>query len=126
MQHLASSFLGLGNGGTFAALALAIVLIYRASGVINFATGAQALYAAYTYAFLRDGKLLVLVPGLPTTVDLHHKLATVPALALALVIAAALGALLYLIVFRPLRNAPPLARAVASLGVLVVLQTLMS
>ncbi len=126
VQHLASSFLGLGNGGTFAALALAIVLTYRASGVINFATGAQALYGAYTYAFLRDGKLLVLIPGLPSKVSIHGHLAMVPALALALVISAVLGALLYVVVFRPLRNAPPLARAVASLGVLVVLQTMMS
>ena len=41
-------------------------------------------------------------------------------------ISAALGALLYVLVFRPLRYAPPLAKAVASLGVLVVLQGLMS
>jgi branched-subunit amino acid ABC-type transport system permease component len=67
MDHIAASLLGLGNGGTFAALALAIVLTYRASGVINFATGAQALYAAYTYAFLREGKILLIIPGLPLT-----------------------------------------------------------
>ncbi len=126
MDHLASSLLGLGNGGTFAALALALVLTYRASGVINFATGAQALYAAYTYAFLREGKVLVIIPGLPMTVNLHRNLGMVPALALALLIAAIIGALLYVAVFRPLRNAPPLARAVASLGVLVAMQTMMS
>lgn len=125
MDHVASSFLGLGNGGTFAALALAIVLTYRASGVINFATGAQALYAAYTFSFLRDGKLLLLIPGLPTSVELPGKLGTVAALVLALSIAALMGALLYVGVFRWLRNAPPLARAVASLGILVALQTLM-
>ena len=45
---------------------------------------------------------------------------------LTLVISALLGALLYVVVFRPLRNAPPLAKAVASLGVLVVLQGMMS
>ena len=43
-------------------------------------------------------------------------------MAISLVVAALLGALLYVLVFRPLRDAPPLARAVASLGVLVVLQ----
>ena len=48
----------------------------------------------------------------------------VPAALIALAIAAAFGALLYAIVFRPLRQAPQLARAVASLGVLVVLQGL--
>jgi ABC-type branched-subunit amino acid transport system ATPase component/ABC-type branched-subunit amino acid transport system permease subunit len=119
-------FLGLGNGGTFAALALAIVLTYRSSGVINFATGAQALYGAYTYAYLREGKLFTIIPGLPTRVNLHQNFALVPALLLALVISAGLGALLCGAVFRPLRNAPPLARAVASLGVLLVLQAQMS
>ena len=45
---------------------------------------------------------------------------------LTLIISALLGALLYGLVFRPLRYAPPLAKAVASLGVLVVLQGLMA
>jgi sulfate-transporting ATPase len=126
VRDLASSFLGLGNGGTYAALGLALVLVYRASGVINFATGAQALYAGYTYAFLRQGKLFLIIPGLPTTVDLDHEFGMPDALVLTLVISALLGALLYVLVFRPLRYAPPLAKAVASLGVLVVLQGLMS
>ena len=122
MDHVASLLLGLGNGGVFAALALALVITYRASGVVNFATGAQALYVAYTYAGLRRGELLVPIPGLPKRVDLGSELGFTLALVLSLVIAAALGALLYVLVFRPLRNAPPLAKAVASLGVLVVLQ----
>jgi ABC-type branched-subunit amino acid transport system ATPase component/ABC-type branched-subunit amino acid transport system permease subunit len=122
VDHVASLLLGLGNGGVFAALALALVITYRSSGVVNFGTGAVALYVAYTYAGLRDGELLVIVPGLPESVDLGRELQFAPAAALSLGIAAVLGALLYLLVFRPLRDAPPLARAVASLGVLVVLQ----
>ncbi len=122
MDHIASLLLGIGNGGVYAALALALVITYRASGVVNFATGAVALYVAYTYAGLRKGELLVPVPGLPKTVDLGQELGFVPAVALALVAAALLGALLYVLVFRPLRDAPQLAQAVASLGVLVVLQ----
>ena len=55
--------LGLGNGGVFAALAMALVVTYRSSGVLNFATGAQALYAAYTYSLLRNGQLLHPDPG---------------------------------------------------------------
>ncbi len=78
MRDLASSFLGLGNGGTYAALGLALVLTTASSGVINFATGAQALYAGYTYAFLRQGKLFLIIPGLPTTVDLNHEFGMVP------------------------------------------------
>ena len=122
MDHIASLLLGLGNGGVFAALALALVVTYRASGVVNFATGAMALYVAYTYAGLRQGELLVPFPGLPNSVDVGGEMGFAPAAAIALAIAALLGALLYLLVFRPLRNAPQLAKAVASLGVLVVLQ----
>ena len=126
MDHVASLLLGLGSGGVFAALALALVITYRASGVVNFATGAMALYVAYTYAGLRRGELLVPIPGLPKTVDLGQELAFWPAVALSMVIAAALGALLYVLVFRPLRDAPQLAKAVASLGVLVVIQGLLA
>jgi sulfate-transporting ATPase len=122
VDHVASLLLGLGNGGVFAALALALVITYRSSGVLNFATGAIALYVAYTYAGLRKGQLLVPFPGLPKTSDLGQELGLWPAIALSLAIAALLGALLYLLVFRPLRDAPPLAKAVASLGVLVVVQ----
>ena len=126
MDHVASLLLGLGSGGVFAALALALVITYRASGVVNFATGAMALYVAYTYAGLRRGELLVPIPGLPKTVDLGQELGFWPAVALSMVIAAALGALLYVLVFRPLRDAPQLAKAVASLGVLVVIQGLLA
>ena len=124
MDHVASLLLGLGNGGVFAALAL--VLTYRSSGVINFATGAVTLYGAYTYASLRQGELLLLIPGLPESIGLGGPLGFWPAAALALAINAVLGALLYLSVFRPLREAPPLARAVASLGVMVVIQEMMA
>jgi sulfate-transporting ATPase len=122
VDHVASLLLGLGNGGVYAALALALVITYRASGVVNFATGAIALYVAYTYAGLRRGELLVPVPGLPKTIDVGGEMGFGPAVAISLVVGAALGGVLYLLVFRPLRDAPPLAKAVASLGVLVVLQ----
>jgi sulfate-transporting ATPase len=122
MTHLTSLLFGLGNGAVYAALALALVLTYRSSGVINFATGTIALYTAYIYASAREGKFLVLVPGLPANADLGSPLGFVPAALLALAVAAVLGALLYLVVFRSLRDAPPLARTGASLGVLVVIQ----
>ena len=126
MDHLTSLLQGLGNGGVFAALALALVLTYRSSGVINFATGSIALYAAYSYAAFREGFLLVLLPGLPNTISLGRPLGFVPAALLALLLSAVLGAVLQLLVFRPLREAPQLARAVASLGVLVVIQATMT
>ena len=125
MTHVTSLLLGLGNGGVYAALAIALVLTYRSSGVINFATGAMALYSAYTYSFLRRGTLLIPIPGAPSSVSLGVTLGFVPAVVIALVMSAALGALLYGVVFRPLRHAPPLSRLVASLGVLLVIEGVM-
>ena len=120
-QHLVFLLLGLANGAVFASLALALVVTYRASGVINFATSGIALVSAYTYAYLRRGQLLVLIPGLKPSVKLTLFESFVPALVATLLFAAVLGLILYGLVFRPLRTAPPVARAVASLGVLVVL-----
>ena len=84
MQQLASLLLGIGNGGVYAALGLALVLTYRSSGVINFATGAIALFSAYTYASLRNGQLLILIPGLPQSVSVGGPLSFFPAAGLAL------------------------------------------
>ncbi len=113
--------LGLGNGGVFAALAMALVVTYRSSGVLNFATGAQALYAAYTYSLLRNGQLLIPIPGLGPTVSVGSDLGFWPALAITLGIQAVMGAVVYLLVFRPLRNHRPVAKAVASIGLMGVL-----
>lgn len=126
MQHLVFLLLGLGNGAVFGALALAVVLTYRSSGVVNFATGAIALYTAYTYAFLREGELLILIPGLPNTIDLGGPIGMWPAIAISLVIAAALGLVLYLLVFRPLRTSPLVARAVAALGISLLIAGLVA
>ena len=125
-EHLVFLLLGLGNGAVYAALALALVLTYRSSGVVNFSTGAVALYVAYTYAFLRNGEFLIPIPGLPTSVSVGDSMGLVPAMALSLILAALLGALLYILVFRPLRSAPPVAKAVASVGVMLVVQALMA
>jgi len=113
--------LGLGNGGVFAALAMALVVTYRSSGVLNFATGAQALYAAYTYSLLRNGQLLIPIPGIGPTVSVGSSLGFWPALLITLAIQAVMGAVVYLLVFRPLRNHRPVAKAVASIGLMGLL-----
>ncbi|MCU1345582.1 MAG: putative transporter ATP-binding protein [Acidimicrobiia bacterium] len=113
--------LGLGNGAVYAALAVALVVTYRSSGVINFATGSIGLYAAYFYGYLRHGDLLILIPGLPNTADLGFVPGFWVAFVLTIIVTSLFGLLLYLLVFRPLRTAPPVARVVASLGVQLVL-----
>ena len=125
-DHVRFLLLGLGNGAVFGALALALTLTYRSSGIINFATSSIALITAYVYSYLRAGKLLVLIPGLPDTVSIGGKLSLWPALLAAVVFAALLGLVLHLLIFRPLRNAPPVARAIAALGVSLVITALIA
>ena len=43
---------GLGSGGVYALLALALVLLYRSSGLVNFAQGEMAMFSAYVYLAL--------------------------------------------------------------------------
>ena len=49
------ALLGLGIGALIAGIALAVVLFYRGSGVINLASGGIAMFAGYTYWALRTG-----------------------------------------------------------------------
>ena len=123
-EHVDFLLLGLGNGAVYGALAVAIVIVYRSSGVLNFATGAMALQSAQTYVFLRQGALLVLIPLLPATIGMGGPWGFWPALALTMVLEAAFGLALYFIVFRPLRRRSGLAKVVASLGVMVMVSGL--
>ena len=118
--------LGLGAGAVYAILGLGLVLEYRSSGVINFAQGAIAMFIAYAYIDLRKtGHLMLPVVGIPYRVRIFSDgIAMVPALLIALVYAAALGLLIFLLVFRPLRHSPPLARLVASVGLMIVVQAM--
>jgi len=116
--------LGLGAGGVYALLALGLVLQFRSSGVINFAHGAVAMFVAYVFVRLRQyGELQMPWPLLPHQVQLSDTgLDTGLAFVLALLVAAVIGSLLFLLVFRPLREQPALARVAASVGVLLYLQ----
>ncbi|MYR08661.1 ATP-binding cassette domain-containing protein [Gordonia sp. SID5947] len=125
-QHFAFLALGLGNGAVYAALGLALVMTFKSSGVVNFATGAVALYAAYTFGFLRHGELLNPIPGFPATIDLGGDWGIVPAMIVSVAISALLGVVLYLLVFRQMRTAPALAKAVASIGLMLVIQALIA
>jgi ABC-type branched-subunit amino acid transport system ATPase component/ABC-type branched-subunit amino acid transport system permease subunit len=110
----------------YAALGLALVMTFKSSGVVNFATGTVALYAAYTYALLRTGELLVPIPGLPETIDLGRPVGVASAMAISLAAAGVLGLLCYAVVFRPMRTAPVVAKAVASIGLMIVIQALIA
>ena len=109
----------------YAALGLGLVLVYRGSGVVNFAHGAMAMYSVYTYAELRDaGDFVIPVPGLPSRIHLGSEVPFTTALVLALLSTALLGFLVHLLVFRPLRHATALSKVVASVGIMIVLQSI--
>lgn len=127
-DYLFFVLLGTGAGAIIAALGLGLVITYQGSGVVNFAHGAMATWVAYVYVDLRNGAYPLPIPGLPGRYHfggaLEGDVGLRLALALALATAAALGALSYLLVFRPLRAAPSLAKVVASVGLTIVLLTL--
>src|SRR5215831_12196545 len=94
--------LGLGTGALIAGIALGVVLTYRGSGIINLAVGAVAMVAAYAFWSLNTGVFGFTLP-------------TPAAIVGALLVALAMGVLMELFAFRPLRNASPLAKLAASL-----------
>ncbi len=99
--------LGLGGGAAYALLAQGVVLVYRGSGVVNFAQGAIAMVAAYLCL---------------ETLQRDHDWAMLPAFAVAVLVAAAIGLVFQLAVLRWLANAAPIVRLAATLGLLVILQ----
>ena len=115
--------LGLGAGAVYAMLALGLVLKYRSAGVVDFSHGAVAMFIAYVYLGLReDGNLQFPWIWLPHEISLGSGMSTGVSIAIALVYAALLGVVLYVLVFKPLRRATPLTRVCASVGVMLLLQ----
>ncbi|WP_250556831.1 ABC transporter permease subunit [Pseudonocardia lacus] len=101
------ALLGLGLGALYSLAAFGLIAVYRGSGVLNFAHGAIGMVGAYVAWEVRVEQ------GLPFGV----------ALVVGILASAVLGALTYALIMRPLRRASPIARTVATLGVLIVLQS---
>ncbi len=116
--------LGSGAGAIIAALGLGLVVTFQGSGVVNFAYGAMTMWVVYVYADLREGAYPFPVPGLPGRYHFDNDVGFWWAMALALLTAALMGLLVYLLVFRPLATAPALAKIVASVGLVVVFTSL--
>jgi len=95
---------GLLNGVMYALVALGFVLIYKASGVFNFAQGSMTLFAALA------------VVGVLARVGLG------PAVAFAVVVMVAFAFAMERVVLRPLVGRPPLAIFMATIGVSFVLE----
>ncbi len=96
---------GLLSGVMYSLVAIGFVLIYKTSGVLNFAQGSQILFAALTFVSLLER-------GLPF----------VAALAIALAAMVALGLAIERTVLRPLVNKPPITLFMATLGLSYVIE----
>lgn len=143
--YLQFAILGISAGAIYAALSLGLVLTYRASGVINFSHGAIAMYVAYTYAGLTNDGRIPIIPlpnplslieaiggwfgaewelwDLPTFIEFPGSVHWLPALVLSLAVAALIGAAFHYLVFRPLRYQPALPKVVASVALMLMLQS---
>ncbi|CAM3306011.1 ABC transporter permease [Nocardioides dubius] len=101
------AILGVGAGAVYALLALGIVLIQKGTGAVNFSQGAIAGCAAIYFGVATS-------EGTPPLTA-----------ALTAIVVAGLGGLVfYVLVMRPLRQAPLLARIVTTLGLMLLLQGL--
>ena len=94
---------GLATGGIYASLALALVMIYQATDVVNFAQGELAMFATYICWSLINA-------GLPYWVAFLSTLA----------IAFVGGVVIERVVIRPVENAPILSIVMVTLGLLVI------
>jgi branched-chain amino acid transport system permease protein len=94
---------GLATGGIYAALALALVMIYQATDVVNFAQGELAMFATYICWSLINA-------GLP------YWVAFISTLGIAFVG----GVVIERVLIRPVENAPILSIVMVTLGLLVI------
>ncbi len=98
---------GLATGSIYAALALALVMIYEATDVVNFAQGEMAMFATYVCWTLLDA-------GMPYWAAFFATVA----------IAFAGGVALERIIIRPVEAAPILTIVIVTIGLLVIFNSL--
>lgn len=113
-EFLAFTIIGLSVGGIFSLAALGIVLIYRTTGVLNFAHGAMGMFATFVAWQVVYGWTHPFWP---------EWLATLLAVFASLIFAALMGLVLELGVFRWVRTREPVVKAVITIGVLLALQS---
>ncbi|MGZ5235517.1 MAG: branched-chain amino acid ABC transporter permease [Caldimonas sp.] len=98
---------GLATGGIYASVALALVMIYQATHLVNFAQGEIAMFSTYiAWALMQAG-----VPYWA-------------AFAMAVVAAFALGVVIERVIIRPVEDAPILAVVIVFIALLVIFNSL--
>jgi len=97
---------GLATGGIYASLALALVMIYQSTQLVNFAQGEMAMFATYFAWSLINA-------GVPYW----------PAFFLTVIFAFVLGVVIERVIIRPVENAPVLAVVAVFIALLVILNS---
>jgi len=101
---------GLASGGVYGALALAIVLIHRATGVINFAQGEMATFSTY----------------IAWTLTTNHGFSYWPAFAVTLLVSFVGGVGIHQAVIRPVERGPQIRVVIITIGLLLLINGLMT
>jgi branched-chain amino acid transport system permease protein len=101
---------GLGSGAIYGSLALALVLIHRATGVINFAQGEMAMFTTY----------------IAWTLIENHGWSYWPAFVVTLVFAFVLGLGIQRVVIAPVSNASVLTIVIMTIGLVLTFNGLAS
>jgi sulfate-transporting ATPase len=99
------ALLGLCIGAMYGLSAVGLVVVFRASGVLNFAGGAMGAVAAFVFYHLRD-----------------RGMATLPDFAIALAIGGGLAGATQLFVMRPMQRSSAVAKLIATLALFSGLQ----
>jgi branched-chain amino acid transport system permease protein len=98
---------GIQNGAIYASLAIALVLVYKTTGILNFAQGEMALFSTYlVWRF--------------TTWDVPVWFAIV----LGMVVSFIGGALIERVVIRPVERSAPLVIVIVTIGLFLALNSL--
>ncbi|HET9732526.1 MAG TPA: branched-chain amino acid ABC transporter permease [Acidimicrobiales bacterium] len=105
MPNLNETLNGLTNGLIYAAGALALVLIWRATRLVNFAQGAMAMLTTYIALTL-----------------LEHGAGYWAAFIAALVSGFVMGAVVERVIVRPVESKPPLNAVILTLGLLILME----
>jgi branched-chain amino acid transport system permease protein len=97
---------GLVTGGVYAIASAGLVMTYTSSGILNFAFGAIAYFVARFYYYLHTQQNWGIAPAAVLSI---------------VVLAPAIGVLLYAVLFRHMRLSSPLIKVVATIGLLVAI-----
>jgi branched-chain amino acid transport system permease protein len=97
---------GIADGSIYGAVALSLVLIYRTTGIVNFAQGEMAMFSTFVAWGLIEA-------GLPLAA----------AIALTLVLSFLGGMIIERVIIRPVEGGQPLVLVIVTLGLLILLNS---